>query len=600
MRKHLVLGSSLLATLALALVAQGATLIVSPTGTDTADCTRAAPCSLNYTAANAVAGDTVILLDGTYKTKITVANSGTASAWITFQADDCATPIIEGTGIETETGDKTLDQPVGVGSPTATYLRFIGLVSRGWNSGFSNGWVGSGATNSNGHFEFKYCIADGNGRTGFTFFSAEGVHVQNCIAAHNGSSVDHSWSSGMTLYEAQGSSNLIEGSVSFENMDAQQHTDGSGFIADESSDNATFLNNLAFRNGGSCLRLTSSSGVKFINNTCVHNAQDPQDTGPTNPGEIYFTNDVTKNGVTVKNNVFVSTGTGPGAQAVLGQPSSGWSNNVAQDGGSISFFTAPEGTNADYTLATSATSLLGKGSAGGGAPTSDIGFDPKCIVKRTPTMLGTTAMGSWWQYSVDIEYIKSIGGVAKCFNPKTRSGTPDIGAYASGAVTKATTPCVATYGGASSTGRTNIGGAANAGGAGELGGSSAVGGRSAVGGTTGTGASPSATGGNVASNGGNVNFATGGIGASTSVTTGGTATTTVGGATGHPTTGGSATTNPNVGGNSAVGGASSTLGEQPSSGCGCRVSGQPSRSTSLLAFGLLGASLLRLRRRRSA
>ena len=30
--------------------------------------------------------------------------------------------------------------------------------------------------------------------------------------------------------------------------------------------------------------------------------------------------------------------------------------------------------------------------------------------------------GAAWQFSVDIDYIKSIGGVAKCFNPKTRIG----------------------------------------------------------------------------------------------------------------------------------------------------------------------------------
>jgi hypothetical protein len=37
---------------------------------------------------------------------------------------------------------------------------------------------------------------------------------------------------------------------------------------------------------------------------------------------------------------------------------------------------------------------------------------------------------SWWLYSVDFDYIKGIGGIAQCFHPKARSGTPDIGAYA--------------------------------------------------------------------------------------------------------------------------------------------------------------------------
>ena len=50
-------------------------------------------------------------------------------------------------------------------------------------------------------------------------------------------------------------------------------------------------------------------------------------------------------------------------------------------------------------------------------------------------MVGQVARVSTWQYDVDIDYIKSIGGVAKCFNPKARSGTPDIGAYRPGTVT---------------------------------------------------------------------------------------------------------------------------------------------------------------------
>ena len=455
MRQPLVLCTTLAVSTALTSIAGAATIIVSPSGSDPAACTRAAPCSLTFAAHNAKAGDTVILLDGLYKTQLLVTNSGTPSAYITFRADDCATPILEGIGVETATGVDAVDQPTGVGSSTATYLRFVGLVSRGWNTGFGNGWTGERTTNSNGHFEYVHCIADGNGRTGFTFYSAEGLHVQNCIAAHNGSSVAHSWSSGMTLYEAQGTTNLIEGSISFENTDAERHTDGSGFIADESSNNATFLNNIAFRNGGSCLRLTTSSGIKFINNTCYHNALDPQATGPTNPGEIYFTNDATRVGVTVKNNVFVSTGTGAGAEAVLGQPSTGWSNNVVQNGGNATFFTDPEGTNPDFTLTSTATSLIGKGSVGGGAPGTDIGFDPKCIVKRPPTMLGDYQRSSWWQYSIDYDYIRRIGGVAQCFHPKNRPTTNDIGAYASGTVTTSSGSCTPTTGGTSGAGGTS-------------------------------------------------------------------------------------------------------------------------------------------------
>ena len=242
----------------------------------------------------------------------------------------------------------------------------------------------------------------------------------------------------MTLFEATGT-NLIEGNVSFENTDGERHTDGSGFIVDEGSNGATFVNNIAFGNSGSCLRLTKSSGTKFVNNTCYRNSQfGSMATGPTNPGELYFTNGgVTVQGVTFTNNVIVGTGQAPaGSQPIQNQPTSGWSNNVVTTG-TPTFFTAPTGTNPSFVPASGDTMLTGKGATGSAVPTADIGLDPKCIVKRTPIMVGQVARVSTWQYDVDIDYIKSIGGVAKCFNPKARSGTPDIGAYRPGTVTTA-------------------------------------------------------------------------------------------------------------------------------------------------------------------
>ena len=65
-----ILGScaALLAALVVAPPAGAATLYVSPTGTAATGCTtRANPCSLASAAAAAVAGDTVVLMDGVYK-----------------------------------------------------------------------------------------------------------------------------------------------------------------------------------------------------------------------------------------------------------------------------------------------------------------------------------------------------------------------------------------------------------------------------------------------------------------------------------------------------------------------------------------------------
>ena len=344
---------ALAALLGLPHPAGAATLYASPTGTSTAGCTsRADACTLATATAAAVAGDTVVLMDGIYHEPLSAQTSGTASAWITFQADQCATPIIEGPGV----GPTDNNQASGVQSSTAEYVRFVGLVSRGWSSGFSNGWTGgvdSGVV-SNGHWEIESCIAYSNGRTGFTFFSASDFHLKSSISAHNGSNSVASWSSGVTLFEATGT-NLVEGNVSFENTDAQQHTDGSGFIVDEGSNGATFVDNLAFGNSGSCLRLTRSSGTRFINNTCYRNSQfGSMATGPGNPGELYFTNaGVTVQGVTFMNNVIVATGQAPaGSQAVINQPTAGFTNNVVTTG-TPTFFTAPTGTNPSFVPAAS-------------------------------------------------------------------------------------------------------------------------------------------------------------------------------------------------------------------------------------------------------
>ena len=140
-------------------------------------------------------------------------------------------PHPEGAGVGPDVNNP---DDVGVYSKTAEYVRFVGLVSRGWNEGFGNGWadgVDSTAV-SNGHWEIEHCASYSNGRTGFTFFSASDFHLKNSISAHNGSNTVASWSSGVTLFEATGT-NLVEGTVSFENTNGQNHTDGSGFIVDE-------------------------------------------------------------------------------------------------------------------------------------------------------------------------------------------------------------------------------------------------------------------------------------------------------------------------------------------------------------------------------
>jgi hypothetical protein len=480
-RSCLSLCASLLALTAAA-PAHATDYYAAPNGSGTT-CSQAAPCSAATAIGKPSAGDNVYFRGGTYTSSLYINKSGTSSAWITFAAYPGELPIFQTSS--------------GLGSNTGTYLRFVGLVSTGAATGFGNGWTGSGTTTSNGHFQFVNCIADGNTANGIAFRSATGVLISECIVAHNGSSTTASWSSGVDLYGAQGTyqDNIIERTVAFENVDNQVHTDGSGFIVDDIGTGATFVNNIGFRNGGSCIRLTTSSGTHIINNSCYHDGLDPSATNPSSPGEIFFSDPTTRNGVVMVNNLAAAAGYNGTQSAIFNAPSSTVSNNYAVDrNGATPFFNDPAGTNPDFQLTTSASVAIDQGTATE-APANDIGFDPKCITKTAP------ASGlSWWIYSIDYNYISSLGGVAQCFKPRTRSGTIDIGAYEYAASSSS--------GGTGGTGGT--GGAAGNGAAAGTGGTGGISGGS--GGTSGTAGTSSGSGGTTAGAGGSATSGTGGLG----------------------------------------------------------------------------------------
>jgi MYXO-CTERM domain-containing protein len=160
-------------------------------------------------------------------------------------------------------------------------------------------------------------------------------------------------------------------------------------------------------------------------------------------------------------------------------------NYVVNANGATPFFLDPAGTYPDFHLTSSATTnIVDKGTASG-APTTDIGFDPKCIKKGTP------GGASWWSYVIDYTYIANLGGVAKCFAPATRSGVPDIGAYEYNGTTGT--------GGTSATGGTSSGGTATGGKA--TGGAVSTGGVLSTGGASGGTVGNGGTGGSLASGG---------------------------------------------------------------------------------------------------
>jgi len=385
------------------LPSSGTYYVAAPTGTGST-CSVATPCTASTAIGKLQAGQTAYLRAGTYS-GLNISRSGTAGNNIVIAAYPCELPFIDSGGVNL----------------TGGYVTIRGLVARNAVTGFGNSY---GA--ATGHIEYINCIADMHSMNGFAFHFATGLHIKQSIVAHTGYSTSNSWSSGVDLLGATGTyqDNIIEESVAFENVDMQKHTDGSGFIVDDNTTGATFVNNIGFRNGGSCIRTTSSTGTHIINNSCYANGLDPQATAPTTPDEIFFSSpDATS---VLYNNLAVATGKPGDTQATINTSSATNANNVTNNKGTVDFWVDPAGPHPDFHLKSSATTIIGKGTATE-APSEDIGFDPKCVTNTPPT---GTDVQSWWLYSVDYDYIQSIGGIAQCFHPKARSTPSDIGAYA--------------------------------------------------------------------------------------------------------------------------------------------------------------------------
>ena len=508
-----------------------ATYYASPSGSGNGT-SESTPASVSSAVNSAQPGDTVYFRGGIYSGwsgTIHPVRSGTASAWITFEAYPGELPIFD-------TG--------GIGSGTYEYIRYVGLVSRnGSSGGFGNGWT-NGDCNpmSNGNLQYINCIADNNGINGIAHYCASGLLIKQSIVAHNGN-LDPSWSSGVNLFGAQGSSdsNVVEQTISFENIDiSSHHSDGSGFILDQNSTGATFINNIGFRNGGSCIRLTNSSNAQLINNTCVNDGLDP---AALYHDEIFFSDSKSRTGALLRNNLCIPTSGQRGLAMGDGVPAE---NNEFEGTGDMIVSATGD---LDFHLVSGA-SPIDAAASGTPTPGDDIGFDWRCIKQQSGQAV------SWWNYAIDYDYIESIGGVAACFQPGARSGAPDIGAYEFGASTST--------GGAGGTGGTEPGGAetggAVTGGAPETGGAGDTGGVAVTGGGPVTGGAPTTGGATV----------TGGVGAGGATVTGGA--TATGGATvtgGVPATGGVAPMGgaPTTGGASMSGGASVTGGASAAGPC---------------------------------
>ena len=570
---------------------------VGPPGAPNGSGTQASPFSTIRAGAQAAqAGDTVYIHGGTYSESVSPPRSGTASAWITYSAAPKELPILDGNG----TGGSAF------GNGTAQYIRVVGIAARRWNSGgFGNGWVNN-TGQSNGNWQFINCIADNNGINGMAFYNATGLLIDESIVAHNGNQMP-SWSSGVNLFHLSGdaTTNIVRRTVAFENIDiTTSHatpagaTDGSGFILDildRTGGGALFENNLGFRNGGSCIRI-NTIGAVLVNNTCFNDGLNPIDSAPAAPGEIFFSSG--NLGAVMINNLLVAGGYNNmmTAAAPQGNVPTGQSllNNVTLNStGALPATPFTNSAGIDFSLvATSASAEIDKGSTMD-LPSTDIGFDPKCVTtdaSKAAALVGTAV--SWWSYYIDYTYVSSVGGIAGCFHPAVRpqGNGPDIGAYESGGL-------LSDAGAGSSGGSSSGGGGGLDGGSGAKGdaGAGSSGGASASSGGSGGSSGAGSGGGSGGASSGGSNSGSGGSGGGSN---GGSSGSSPGSSNGS---GGSATSSGSGGSGGAIGGMPGGDGGDafvpgPSRGCGCH---ETSTTAPVMGAGLSLIGLLVVRRRRS-
>jgi pectate lyase-like protein len=429
-RWPLVVGSSVF----IAPAALAADYYVSPQGSNSASGSLDAPFrTVRRGVEAAMPGDTVYVREGEYvgwENQINPVRAGRADAFITIRNFPGELPILlpyadqgEGAAFEPfdDPDDDFADAPI-------AFIRVQGFVAYQWpTTGFTNGFV-----KQSNDIEFRYNVADGNGVNGIAFYGGTGVRIENNIVAHNGNRAP-SWSSGINLFSVLGAANVnvVRGNVSFENIDvcgangcnAGQSTDGNGFILDEGAGGAVrFESNLAFRNGGSCLRLTLTPGGQLVNNTCYNNGLD---TGYAFQfGEIFASDAQSRDNTLVRNNLAVGTNGQPALGNVQGANANVGGNVTT--GVAASVFRDPDGVYPDFRLAGNPQNLINAADTSATGAT-DLGFDPRCVVRSESPIQGV----SFWLYNVNYAYIRSVGGVEGCFRPVARAsgGSADIGAY---------------------------------------------------------------------------------------------------------------------------------------------------------------------------
>jgi MYXO-CTERM domain-containing protein len=412
--------------------AEALTYYVAPNGNGSgAGTSRDAPSTPAGVLGKVAAGDVVVFLDGVYGNALGLTRSGSSGSPITLRADEGAVPIIRGTGAGNADG-------LSAHADVSHYV-IEGL----WFENWGTGGVGLDWDNSVSNVTIRYCVADSNLRNGFSPYYAADVTLEYNIASRNGWGPD-SWSSNFNLFAITGSNNVVRGNVAFHGVDtSSERSDGNGFIVDLTIDQGAVLleNNLAFMNGGACIAVTDSGEAKLVGNTCYSNSRRAADyMDEFNFGNTCRAGDVsgvpvdarpyTFTNLVLRNNVAVPTVAGKDGVNTYSTSPCGGPMTYVNEGNYIERTEAASlfQNAAAADLRPKAGSALIDKVTGSDTHPTDIGFDPKCIKTETDQ---AKKKYDYWAFAPDLAYIKSVGGIRRCFSPVTRptGSSQDLGAY---------------------------------------------------------------------------------------------------------------------------------------------------------------------------
>ena len=272
---------------------------VASGGNDADDGTTGRPLRTIQRAVDfAKAGDTVLVSAGRYEEHVGLVaaeKSGAADRWLTIAAaDGDERRVVVGT-------EKPLVDAYG-GASTAFSLqdaRFVRLRGFKCVAAYRGRGAGIGLRKCE-HVEVLNCEVSGGGQGGVDANECDFITIDGVEAYFNGG--DTGWSSGISLFEPRGPSNIIRNCVCYGNFDNSAfRSDGNGIIVDNGYGHggALLANNLCYMNGGKGICSTRSDHCTFLNNTCAMNCWQPNQQESAHELSVRGADNVVRNNIGV-------------------------------------------------------------------------------------------------------------------------------------------------------------------------------------------------------------------------------------------------------------------------------------------------------------